>query len=665
VPESLKLRLPDAKSWLRAVRRRLHYPIVAALTTGILFSLVVVEVLERELESEGRAKMQASLVLIKAKLSVETIRAKGMGVASIMGLTEPVLKEAALGKHKLDDPAVLEPLSIARQHFDYEGLYVIDKTGVMVANETEGKKSTGKSVSFRPYFQQAIQGTESVYMAVGTNSETRGIYYSAPLYAASDERSDIIGVIAIKTSAEFLDRLLQEFGGDSMLISPQGVVYASTRREWRWAMTPPLSEKRIQEIRDLKQFGMRFEQARPSALKFDPYHRDIDVDGERVAAERVTLDMNDPYGEWSLVGLKPASSWFSLQAKLQTAAVICLFALLIGVVLHRQRAFRIHANKKLALETNERKHAENAVLEAAKSSASIAELNAALRSAEDFKELSLHYFSGLAKLIGIRYGVLYVADHANATLKQCGGYGNAMILDGQTINYGYGLVGQCALEQRPIRLDSPPEDYIRIISGTGQAKPSYLLLRPLIQNGMLVGVVELAGLDNMAEQHLDMLQELEPVAAACVNIIDRKQQFHAEFLNQLAFQQALIDSIPNPIFYKGLDTRFLGCNQAYERAFNVQKQDFIGKRVLDLEYLPYGERMAFQKEDEGVIAHQGTVKRMVTLRYADGKLRSCLYWVTAFSLEDGVKGGLVGTFIEIDMEEDDSINGPAAVGQES
>jgi PAS domain-containing protein len=41
-----------------------------------------------------------------------------------------------------------------------------------------------------------------------------------------------------------------------------------------------------------------------------------------------------------------------------------------------------------------------------------------------------------------------------------------------------------------------------------------------------------------------------------------------------------------PIFYKGADTRFIGCNQAYEQAFGINRSDFIGKRVLDLDYLP-------------------------------------------------------------------------------
>ena len=75
------MRSPNAKSWLK---RRLHYmryPVVTALVAGLLLSLIVIQMLESKLEADGRIKMQAALVLIKANLSVETVRAKGMGVA--------------------------------------------------------------------------------------------------------------------------------------------------------------------------------------------------------------------------------------------------------------------------------------------------------------------------------------------------------------------------------------------------------------------------------------------------------------------------------------------------------------------------------------------------------------------------------------------------------
>lgn len=656
---------PDRERWLKPMLRKLRHPVVASLGIGLLIGLLVLQLLQSKFESDGRAEMHASLVLIQANLSVETVRAKGIGVASILGLNEPLLKEAALGKHRLDAPEVLERLAVARKYFNYEGMYIVDKQGVMVANDTDGKKSTGKSIAFRPYFQQAIQGRESVYVAVGTNSDSRGIYYAVPLYAGADRNSDIIGVVAIKTSAEFLDGLLKQFGDDSMLISPQGVVYASTRPEWLWGTIPPVSEKLLQEIRGLKQFGMRFENSSPSVLPFNPYDQDVWLNKKRFAAERVTLDLNDPQGNWSLVRLKRADAWFPLKTQFQVLGSVLLMALLTGLFLQRQRVFRISANKKLAAETMERKQAEQANLEAARRGARLAELSASMREAEDLPELSQRYFAGLAVLIGTRHGLLYIADEASATLRLSGGFGVPHERYGEKTPYGDGLAGQCAQERKPIQLDNPPSEYLRIVSGTGHARPAHVLIRPLLLNEKLVAVVELSGLEVLQETTLALLQELEPVVASCVEIIERKNRFHDEMVKQLAFQQALLDSIPNPIFYKGTDTRFLGCNKAYEVAFNVQKRDFIGKRVLDLEYLSHQQRTAYQQEDEEVIAKNGRVKRIVTLRYADGRLRSCLYWVSAFRLEDGIGGGMVGTFIELDIDEEGVSSPPEVSEQEN
>ena len=642
----------DDQSSLKRIVRNMHYPIAVALVVGLLLAILTTKALESKLEAKGRIEMQSALTLTQANLSVETVRAKGMGVASLMGLNEPILKNAALGKYKQDDPTVLKLLSIPRKHFNFEGLYVIDKTGVMVDNETLDKKSTGKSISFRPYFQQAIQGKESVYVAVGTNSDTRGIYYAAPLYETEDKRSSIIGVIGIKVSAEFLDNMLKQFGDDSMLISPQGVTYAATRSEWLWTLTPPFSEERVTEIRKLKQFGTHFDTKNPNLLAFNPNQSNVWLNNDRFAVERISLDINDPEGDWTLVRLKQASQWYPLKNQLATATIIMLIALLIGLLWQRQRSFRISTNHKLMLEIAERKQAEDAVLETAQRSAAISELNASLREAETLAEFSQRYFSGLVKLLNIRYGLLYVADDDNHNLVLCGGYGIAESKIGQIVPYGNGLAGQCALDQQKIQFDLSAQDYIRIVSGTGEAKPSYLLVCPLIQNGVTVAVVELAGLGQLPEKHSELLIAVEPVAAACISIITRKQQFHDTFMKQLDFQQALIDNIPNPIFYKGTDTRFLGCNHAYERAFNVRKQDFIGKRVLDLEYIPYQERLIYQQEDEGVIASLGTVKRIVQLRFEDGRLRNCIYSVSAIQLPNSVKGGLVGTFIDIDIGTD-------------
>jgi PAS domain S-box-containing protein len=129
--------------------------------------------------------------------------------------------------------------------------------------------------------------------------------------------------------------------------------------------------------------------------------------------------------------------------------------------------------------------------------------------------------------------------------------------------------------------------------------------------------------------------------------INERRTIEDELERQFALMQAILNTIPNPVFYKGADTRFIGCNKAYEEVFDVDRQQFVGKRVLDLDYLPMSDRTAFQAEDEEVIASAGRVTREVPMILSDGRTHDTLYSVTGFTNRDGTPGGLVGLIVDI------------------
>ena len=114
-----------------------------------------------------------------------------------------------------------------------------------------------------------------------------------------------------------------------------------------------------------------------------------------------------------------------------------------------------------------------------------------------------------------------------------------------------------------------------------------------------------------------------------------------------AFLQALLDTIPYPVFYKDPDTRFLGCNRAYERAFGIRREDVIGKRVAELDYLAEADRLAYQAEDERIIATVSSVEKEITMPMADGRAHEVLYAVSGFRKTDGQPGGLIGTLVDV------------------
>ena len=79
----------------------------------------------------------------------------------------------------------------------------------------------------------------------------------------------------------------------------------------------------------------------------------------------------------------------------------------------------------------------------------------------------------------------------------------------------------------------------------------------------------------------------------------------------------------------------------------MHREERIGKRVLDLEYLPEADRLVYQAEDEAVIANASQIKRETVIPVKDGRAAETLYYVSGFRKADGSPGGLVGTFVDI------------------
>ena len=96
---------------------------------------------------------------------------------------------------------------------------------------------------------------------------------------------------------------------------------------------------------------------------------------------------------------------------------------------------------------------------------------------------------------------------------------------------GEGIVGQAALEHKPIVITDAPEDYIRIESGLGDALPNAILVAPFLFEDELKGVIELATLHQFTQVHLDFLEQIMPAVAIAVNTAESRTRL-GELLEQ-------------------------------------------------------------------------------------------------------------------------------------
>ncbi len=79
---------------------------------------------------------------------------------------------------------------------------------------------------------------------------------------------------------------------------------------------------------------------------------------------------------------------------------------------------------------------------------------------------------------------------------------------GKKIALGQGVVGQCAVEKRKILIENIPSDYMRISSGLGSSPPRSVLVLPLIFEGKVKGVLELASFEGFSPLHQALLEQL-------------------------------------------------------------------------------------------------------------------------------------------------------------
>ena len=151
-----------------------------------------------------------------------------------------------------------------------------------------------------------------------------------------------------------------------------------------------------------------------------------------------------------------------------------------------------------------------------------AEIYVDLQKVSDHSELAQLVLSKICPLINIGYGAFYRFDEQKNTLQLLSGYGFS---SNKAVHHefamGEGLVGQCALEQKDITLNNLPEDYLSISSGLGEAAPRYVRMIPVINNNRLLGVLELASFGAFSDQDNALINEIEPILAMSLEIIER------------------------------------------------------------------------------------------------------------------------------------------------
>jgi PAS domain S-box-containing protein len=114
---------------------------------------------------------------------------------------------------------------------------------------------------------------------------------------------------------------------------------------------------------------------------------------------------------------------------------------------------------------------------------------------------------------------------------------------------------------------------------------------------------------------------------------------------QSEFLEILLETIPTPIFYKGADGKYTGCNKAFERFLGRPRQEIIGKTVYDMGPKEIADR--YSQKDKELFDHPGEQHYEWRVQRKDGEIRDVIFDKAAIIDTKGCFDGLIGVITDI------------------
>jgi hypothetical protein len=143
------------------------------------------------------------------------------------------------------------------------------------------------------------------------------------------------------------------------------------------------------------------------------------------------------------------------------------------------------------------------------------------------EDLAFDFIKNLVKYTKSNQAGLFLIDESNElVLTAAYAYERRKFLK-KKLAINEGLVGMCYLEAETTYLTDIPVDYMFITSGMGQASPRSLILVPLKSEDEVVGVVEMASLNEYGPSEIKFIDNVIKTAASTISMVRVRENTNA------------------------------------------------------------------------------------------------------------------------------------------
>jgi len=128
--------------------------------------------------------------------------------------------------------------------------------------------------------------------------------------------------------------------------------------------------------------------------------------------------------------------------------------------------------------------------------------------------------------------------------------------------------------------------------------------------------------------------------------IQQREQAEEALSDQLAFQRALLDGIPNPIYVRDLQGRMVSCNKSYEEVFSTRLALVHGKLLPEVALIAADKAAQLHADYLALLQDQQPrfADRQIELK---GQPVDAWQWMVPFYRADGQLQGMLGGWIDI------------------
>ncbi|MFF3322933.1 HAMP domain-containing protein [Streptomyces sp. NPDC002889] len=160
----------------------------------------------------------------------------------------------------------------------------------------------------------------------------------------------------------------------------------------------------------------------------------------------------------------------------------------------------------------------------------LARISGLMQGRRDLDDVASLIMSELTPVVSAQHGAFFLAlatgngsdvsGSGELSYELCmrGSYGYSAGLMPTSFRPGETLIGTAAEEKRTIQVNVPP-GYLKISSGLGEASPAYVIVLPVLFEGKVLGVIELASFQPFTQIQRDFLNQIAEMIATSVNTI--------------------------------------------------------------------------------------------------------------------------------------------------